>query len=69
MATQGHAHAHGHHDHDHSHGTEAHPFNADHAKAGMACCSHHEIEIERYILLCLIGGVLLLSSSIVQLLG
>lgn len=29
-----------------------------------ACCSHHEIEIERYIALCLVGGVLVLTTTI-----
>nr|HRJ49706.1 hypothetical protein [Phycisphaerales bacterium] len=46
-----------------------HDFNPDHAREGLACCSHHEIEIERYIMLCLVGCVLLLSTWIVQILG
>jgi len=32
-----------------------------------ACCSHHEIEIDRYISLYLLGGVLVLSTSIAKL--
>lgn len=71
MATHSHAHSDGHdHSHDHAdNGAHKHNFNPDHANAGMACCSHHEVEIERYILLCLIGSVLLLSTWIVQILG
>ncbi|MAY74899.1 MAG: cadmium-translocating P-type ATPase [Phycisphaerae bacterium] len=44
-------HDHGHkHDHDHYSGST------------VACCSHHEIEVERYILLYLVGGILALTS-------
>lgn len=39
-----------HHDHDHDHGHS------------MACCTHHEIESERYLLLYLIGGMLLVGT-------
>ncbi len=66
MANTAHA-PHAPHTHDHPH-DHSHGFDPDHAKAGMACCSHHEVEIERYILLCLVGCVLLLSTWIVQML-
>lgn len=56
----GHAHNHDHHHHDHSH-----DHDHDHA---VACCSHHEIKIERYIVMCLVGGLLVLVSTIVSLL-
>ncbi len=53
-----HTHAHGpasnhKHAHDHDHGHDA---------AGMACCSHHNVKLERYMLLYLVGGVLVLCT-------
>ncbi|MBL8762943.1 MAG: cation-translocating P-type ATPase [Phycisphaerae bacterium] len=54
-----HEHAHEHHSHDRAIGSEP----------GVAqCCSHHEIEIERYILVYLIGGTLVLTTKLVKLL-
>ncbi|MGE3107114.1 MAG: heavy metal translocating P-type ATPase [Phycisphaerales bacterium] len=52
------AHAH-HHDHNHS-------YDPKHAEQGMACCSHHNIKIERYMLLYLIGGMLVLTTVIAK---
>ncbi len=49
--------AHAHEPHDHTHDDD-----------GMVCCSHHEMEIERYLLIYLIGGVLAGVSWIAQLL-
>jgi Cd2+/Zn2+-exporting ATPase len=74
MASHTHSHDHAHdqnHDHAHEHGAKPHnhSFNPDHAKAGMACCSHHDVEIDRYILLCLVGCVLLLSTWVAQILN
>lgn len=40
------------------------PHDHDHDEDGVACCSHHEIEIDKYILLYLIGGMLALVSLI-----
>lgn len=40
------------HDHTHQHVHEE----------GMVCCSHHNVKLERYMLLYLIGGVLLLAT-------
>jgi Cd2+/Zn2+-exporting ATPase len=51
-----HAHDHGHPDHHHDH-------KHDHASP-VECCSHHELEIERYIILYLIGGMLAITSWI-----
>jgi len=52
--TQAATHASGHdHDHDHSH-----------EEGAFECCSHHELEIDRYILLYLGGGVLAMVSWI-----
>jgi len=34
------------------------------AQDAMVCCSHHEVEIERWIKLALIGGVLVLATTI-----
>jgi len=45
------------HDHGHDH---------DHDAGGMACCSHHNIKLERYMLIYLIGGVLLLTSMVAK---
>ncbi len=51
--------------HDHSHVGHDHSQSAteqrDHE---IQCCSHHEVEIDRYILLCLVGGVLVLVSTL-----
>ncbi|HYF14940.1 MAG TPA: cation-translocating P-type ATPase [Phycisphaerales bacterium] len=47
--------SHDHHNHDHD--------------AGAVCCSHHEIEIERWIKWTLVGGVLVLASSIMSIFG
>lgn len=52
-------HAHG-HKHDHSH---------DHSHEGAVCCSHHEVEIDRYITATLFGGVLVLATTIMNLFG
>jgi Zn2+/Cd2+-exporting ATPase len=46
---------HEHHDHDHD--------------EGVMCCSHHELEIERYLLLYLVGGVLAAVSWIAKIMG
>ena len=51
-------HAHDHkHDHEHDH------------RSPVECCSHHELEIERYIILYLVGGMLALTSWIATLAG
>ncbi|USN97919.1 MAG: cadmium-translocating P-type ATPase [Phycisphaeraceae bacterium] len=58
--TADHHHGHEHHDHhDHMHD----------ADSPVVCCSHHELEIERYIILYLIGGMLALTSWIAGLAG
>lgn len=51
--------AHPHHHHD---GHEHHGH--DHHDSPVECCSHHELEIERYIILYLVGGMLALTSWI-----
>ncbi len=44
--------------HDHSH---------DHVhEEGMQCCAHHNVKLERYMLLYLIGGLLLLATVIAK---
>jgi Zn2+/Cd2+-exporting ATPase len=55
------------HDHRHHHGPK-HAWSRDHAEKGMACCSHHEIAIERWILFTLVGGVLVAASTLAVLL-
>src|SRR5215510_6343006 len=53
--------------HDHHHHGDGHAHH--HGSTGLslsdpACCSHHEVEIDRYITLYLLGGVLVLTTSI-----
>lgn len=40
----------------------------DHHEGGMQCCAHHEIEIERHIVLYLVGGLLVATSTLTRLL-
>lgn len=59
------------HKHDHTHDAKAgephvHSYND---KGEMVCCSHHEIAIERWIRFALVGGVLLLVSTIMKAFG
>jgi heavy metal translocating P-type ATPase len=72
MASTTHDHSHDHtHDHGHAHN---HRHDANHVhvydeKGEMVCCSHHEIAIERWIMLTLVGGVLVLVSTVCSLMG
>jgi heavy metal translocating P-type ATPase len=52
------------HAHTHAH-SEANPA----AKDEVVCCSHHEVEIDRWILGALIGGVLVLATTIFNITG
>lgn len=65
-----HAHAHSHtHDHPPAKGPgqkHNHSYDAKHAEAGMSCCSHHNIKIERYMLLYLVGGMLVLTTVLAK---
>lgn len=54
-AAHGHSHKHG---HDHHHGSAA----LD--PSDPACCSHHEVEIDRYLTIYLLGGVLVLTTTV-----
>ena len=57
----GHTHSHGHqHKHTHAHG------GTPGTGGGMECCSHHNIELERYMLLYLVGGVLVVATVIAR---
>jgi Zn2+/Cd2+-exporting ATPase len=56
MAHAGHAHD----QHDHSHKDHSHKP----AQSPMECCAHHEIKIERFIVLYLMGGVLLIATRL-----
>ncbi|MEM0982975.1 MAG: cation-translocating P-type ATPase [Planctomycetota bacterium] len=49
--------------HDHAHD---HKHEHDHHGGVVECCSHHEIEIDRWILAYLVGGILALSSWIAR---
>lgn len=54
------AHDHSHdHDHDHSH------LHGD----AVECCSHHDMDVERYLFIFLIGGVLAIVSWIAHITG
>lgn len=53
-ATTDSKHDHGHAPHDHVH------------EEGMQCCAHHNVKLERYMLLYLIGGLLLLATVIAK---
>mgnify|MGYP000308056003 CR=1 FL=1 len=65
--------------HNHAHGaasdlpTKSHTRSHDHGHgggggdaAGMACCSHHNVKLERYMLLYLVGGVLVLCTVLAR---
>jgi cation transport ATPase len=52
---------HAHHDHGGSHD---HRHDLHDHESPVECCSHHELEIERYIILYLVGGMLALTSWI-----
>ena len=47
------------HDHKHDH---------DH-ESGVACCSHHELQLERWILVYCVGGVLVMTTTICKWFG
>jgi heavy metal translocating P-type ATPase len=70
--------------HDHDHADPAHKHDHKHksgsdkritaagtkvSESGVECCAHHEIEIERYIFLYLIGGVLLITTRLAKMFG
>lgn len=57
------------HDHAHSHDHSQHDHSHDAQSNEVVCCSHHEIKIERYIVFCLIGGLLVLVSTVCKGLG
>ena len=48
---------------------EAKPEHDHKHKEGMACCAHHEQKLERWILVYLCGGALVLTSTIMGWLG
>lgn len=57
---------HAHHHHAHSSASQNAPGQNGEA---MQCCSHHEVEIERWITLALVGGVLVLVTTICNIFG
>lgn len=68
------------HAHDHAHPHAGHrshtiggdtdtPENPTLRPGGDACCSHHEIDLERWIVVYLIGGVLVLTTTVARWLG
>lgn len=48
-----------HHDHKHDHTHDQIALSGD-----AVCCSHHEVKIDRWIFLCLIGGLLVAVTTI-----
>lgn len=49
--------------HEHPHGQpHAHEAQHAHEPGDALCCSHHEVKIERWILVYLVGGVLVLTT-------
>lgn len=67
------AHSHDHsHDHSHAHAhSGARSTDALSAAQNdeLVCCSHHEIEIDRYIVLALLGGMLVLCTTLARIAG
>lgn len=63
MARHDHAHSHGHSHEHHHHAEDGSPVLRP---GGDACCSHHEIDLERWIVVYLIGGVLVLTTVIAK---
>lgn len=62
------AHSHGSHDHSHSHaGLVSSTASAN--DDAVACCSHHEVQIDRWIVWALLGGVLVLVSTVAHVLN
>lgn len=53
------------HDHDHDHG-HRHAAKPGQPISEAACCTHHELKSERYMLLYLIGGMLLVGSAVAR---
>ncbi|MEZ6243974.1 MAG: cation-translocating P-type ATPase [Phycisphaerales bacterium] len=48
------------HDHEHDH------HDHQHGESKLECCSHHELEIDRWIVVYLVGGVLALTGWIAE---
>ena len=48
----------------HAHSAAQTDHKHDHQPGDSACCTHHEMQTERYLVIYLIGGVLLLASLI-----
>lgn len=66
----GHDHKHDHsHDRspDHKHASKPSAMDALSSRDAAQCCSHHEIEIERFIALAMVGGMLVLISTVMRL--
>lgn len=56
------------HDHTHDHDEPLSPMHGD--SGGLVeCCSHHDMDVERYLVIYLIGGVLALVSWVAHLTG
>lgn len=53
---------------EHTDAPRGHHHKHDHGQ-GVECCSHHEIKLERWIIAYLVGGVLVLTTTITRWLG
>lgn len=50
--------------------TPAHKHHHDHNhEGGVECCAHHELKLERWIVVYLIGGVLVFATTLIRWLG
>jgi len=54
------------HPHPHHH---AHPHDHDHHESGVECCAHHELKLERWIVVYLVGGLLVFMGWLAGSLG
>lgn len=72
MAGHTHDHSHGSHDHSHSRGAGHDNFtqmveSGEQVDDAIKCCTHHEVEMDRWIIAVLAGGVLLTGVTICSL--
>ncbi len=66
MAAHSHDHDHHHHDHDHDHKGHRHSATKSKGEASYAECCAHEAQIERYIVLYMAGGALVLTAVLAE---
>jgi len=57
------------HSHTDSSASHTHAASGSASEPAVVCCSHHEVEIDRWITIALVGGVLVLATTVFNLLG